>query len=58
MPSFWNSLERPIIALAPMEDVTDTARELLLSTADPGALRGMAGLSLQMDWCIAKRANG
>ena len=39
MPSFWNSHGAPIIALAPMENVTDTAlRELLLSTADPSAL--------------------
>jgi tRNA-dihydrouridine synthase len=37
--SFWNSIDRPIIALAPMEDVTDTVlRELLLSLADPEAL--------------------
>ena len=39
MSSFWNTLKTPIIALAPMEDVTDTAmRELILSIADPSAL--------------------
>ncbi|VGO11550.1 putative tRNA-dihydrouridine synthase [Pontiella desulfatans] len=37
--NFWNSIDRPIIALAPMEDVTDTVlRELLIGLADPGAL--------------------
>jgi nifR3 family TIM-barrel protein len=39
MSSFWNKLQRPIIALAPMEDVTDTVlRELLLDTADASAI--------------------
>ncbi len=37
--NFWKTIDRPIIALAPMEDVTDTVlRELLLGLADPGAL--------------------
>lgn len=37
--SFWKKFNTPIIALAPMEDVTDTVlRELLLGLADPGAL--------------------
>jgi tRNA-dihydrouridine synthase len=37
--NFWQTFDQPIIALAPMEDVTDTVlRELLLSLADPGAL--------------------
>ena len=39
MSSFWNTFNEPIIALAPMEDVTDTAmRELILRVADPSAL--------------------
>ena len=39
MSNFWKSIDRPIIALAPMEDVTDTAlRELLLGIADPTGL--------------------
>jgi nifR3 family TIM-barrel protein len=37
--NFWKQFKTPIIALAPMEDVTDTVlRELLLGTADPGCL--------------------
>lgn len=38
--NFWSEYKTtPIIALAPMEDVTDTVlRELLLGLADPGAL--------------------
>lgn len=58
--TFWNSIERPIIALAPMEDVTDTVlRELLLDTADPSALHvGMtefASTNGLADWAeIAK----
>ncbi|VGO21098.1 tRNA dihydrouridine synthase [Pontiella sulfatireligans] len=37
--SFWKKFNPPIIALAPMEDVTDTVlRELLLNVTDPGAL--------------------
>jgi len=37
--SFWNSIDKPIIALAPMEDVTDTVlRELLLDVADPSGI--------------------
>ena len=39
MSSFWNTFNEPIIALAPMEDVTDTAmRELILKIADPSAI--------------------
>ncbi|NQU41566.1 MAG: tRNA-dihydrouridine synthase [Lentisphaerae bacterium] len=39
MSSFWNTYDDPIIALAPMEDVTDTVlRELILGVADPTAL--------------------
>ncbi len=36
---FWQDLPRPFIALAPMEDVTDTVfRELVLGISSPGAL--------------------
>ncbi len=39
MDNFWQSLNKPIIALAPMEDVTDTVfREVVLSVSDPDAL--------------------
>jgi tRNA-dihydrouridine synthase len=36
MQNFWEQLERPILALAPMEDVTDAAfRRLIAETAKP-----------------------
>lgn len=36
MKTFWNDFEKPIFALAPMEDVTDTVfRELVATIADP-----------------------
>jgi tRNA-dihydrouridine synthase len=39
MDNFWLTLKKPIIALAPMEDVTDTVfREVVLSVSDPDAL--------------------
>jgi len=39
MDNFWQTLKKPIIALAPMEDVTDTVfREVVLSVSDAGAL--------------------
>ena len=39
MDNFWRTLTKPIIALAPMEDVTDTVfREVVLSVSDPDAL--------------------
>jgi tRNA-dihydrouridine synthase len=39
MNNFWQTLNKPIIALAPMEDVTDTVfREVVLSVSDPDAL--------------------
>ncbi|MFV0378384.1 MAG: tRNA dihydrouridine synthase [Mangrovibacterium sp.] len=40
MSSFWNELDRPILALAPMEDVTDTSfRELVARISDPKCLQ-------------------
>jgi len=40
MHNFWKSLKKPIIALAPMEDVTDTVfREVVLSVSDANALQ-------------------
>lgn len=40
MSSFWNELDRPILALAPMEDVTDTSfRELVARISDPQCLQ-------------------
>ncbi len=42
MDNFWQSLQKPIIALAPMEDVTDTVfREVIRSVSDPEALHVM-----------------
>ena len=39
MDNFWQNIKRPIIALAPMEDVTDTVfREVVLSVSDEDAL--------------------
>jgi len=39
MPNFWNGLQKPIFALAPMEDVTDTSfREIVAGLADPNHL--------------------
>ena len=39
MKNFWADSKRPIFALAPMEDVTDTAfRELVAHLSEPGAL--------------------
>jgi tRNA-dihydrouridine synthase len=37
--NFWQNLHKPILALAPMEDVTDTVfREVIRSVSEPGAL--------------------
>ena len=39
MPNFWNNLSKPIFALAPMEDVTDTSfREIIAGLSDPQIL--------------------
>lgn len=39
MPNFWNELQKPIFALAPMEDVTDTSfREIVAGLANPQCL--------------------
>lgn len=39
MDNFWQTIKSPIIALAPMEDVTDTVfREVVLSVSHPDAL--------------------
>lgn len=36
MENFWNKLQKPIFALAPMEDVTDTSfREIIAGISDP-----------------------
>ncbi|HRY99559.1 MAG TPA: tRNA-dihydrouridine synthase [Bacteroidales bacterium] len=42
MISFWNTLPRPIVSLAPMEDVTDTSfREQVIRMSAPGTLHVM-----------------
>lgn len=39
MDNFWQNLPKPLLILAPMEDVTDTVfREVVLSASSPGAL--------------------
>ena len=39
MDNFWQTIKKPIIALAPMEDVTDTVfREVVLSVSEVNAL--------------------
>jgi nifR3 family TIM-barrel protein len=39
MSNFWQDIKRPIMALAPMEDVTDTSfRELVARISEPGCL--------------------
>jgi tRNA-dihydrouridine synthase len=56
MTSFWNTIDRPIIALAPMEDVTDTVlRELLLGLADPGALHVVMTEFVSTDGLLHKK---
>ena len=57
MSSFWNTFKTPIIALAPMEDVTDTAmRELILSIADPSALHVVMTEFASTDGLVHKKA--
>lgn len=54
--SFWNTIDRPIIALAPMEDVTDTVlRELLLGLADPGCLHVVMTEFVSTDGLLHKK---
>ncbi len=54
--SFWNTIDRPIIALAPMEDVTDTVlRELLLDVADPGCLHVVMTEFVSTDGLLHKK---
>jgi nifR3 family TIM-barrel protein len=55
--NFWNTYDEPIIALAPMEDVTDTVlRELLLDLADPGALHVVMTEFVSTDGLVHKKA--
>ena len=55
--NFWNSIDRPIIALAPMEDVTDTVlRELLMDVADPSALHVMMTEFVSTDGLVHPKA--
>ncbi len=54
--SFWNTIDKPIIALAPMEDVTDTVlRELLLGIADPGCLHVVMTEFVSTDGLLHKK---
>jgi nifR3 family TIM-barrel protein len=55
--NFWQTTDRPIIALAPMEDVTDTVlRELLLGLTDPGALHVVMTEFVSTDGLVHKKA--
>lgn len=55
--NFWNTIDRPIIALAPMEDVTDTVlRELLLGLTDPGCLHVVMTEFISTDGMLHKKA--
>lgn len=55
--NFWNTIDRPIIALAPMEDVTDTVlRELLLDVADPSALHVVMTEFVSTDGLVHEKA--
>lgn len=57
MNSFWNNIQGPIIALAPMEDVTDTAmRELILRNADSSALHIVMTEFTSTDGLVHKKA--
>lgn len=57
MTSFWNQFNGPIIALAPMEDVTDTVlRELLLRLVDPGCLHVVMTEFISTDGMLHKKA--
>jgi nifR3 family TIM-barrel protein len=54
--NFWQTIDQPIIALAPMEDVTDTVlRELLLTLADPGALHVVMTEFVSTDGLLHKK---
>jgi nifR3 family TIM-barrel protein len=56
MSNFWHTIEKPIIALAPMEDVTDTVlRSLLLDLADPGALHVVMTEFVSTDGLLHKK---
>jgi len=56
MASFWNTIDRPIIALAPMEDVTDTVlRALLLDLMDPGCLHVVMTEFVSTDGLLHKK---
>ena len=55
--NFWGEVAEPLIALAPMEDVTDTVlRELLLSLADPGYLHVVVTEFASTDGLLQKKA--
>lgn len=54
--NFWQTFDEPIIALAPMEDVTDTVlRELLLGLADPGSLHVVMTEFVSTDGLLHKK---
>jgi nifR3 family TIM-barrel protein len=54
--SFWQNIDGPIIALAPMEDVTDTVlRELLLGLTDPGCLHVVMTEFVSTDGLLHKK---
>jgi len=59
MENFWNIIPRPIFALAPMEDVTDTVfRELIGGTAAPGKLHVMFTEFTNVDGFLHEQGRG
>ena len=54
--NFWKKFNTPIIALAPMEDVTDTVlRELMLGLTDPGCLHVVMTEFVSTDGMLHKK---
>jgi nifR3 family TIM-barrel protein len=55
--NFWTAFNTPLLALAPMEDVTDTVlRELLLGLADPGCLHVVMTEFVSTDGLVHRKA--
>jgi tRNA-dihydrouridine synthase len=56
MSDFWKQLNSPIMALAPMEDVTDTVfREMILGISHPDAIQVMMTEFVSTDGMCHKR---
>ena len=56
---FWQTIDKPIFALAPMEDVTDTVfREVILSVSNPSALNVVFTEFTSTDGLLDSRGRG